>query len=141
MAAPTSSPCSREATTWRECLKKQDYGPDLELKECDKPRVAYYACINNWRQSENSLSGRPKAAATPESFYGPPQCAEANDSLQRCMQIYMFEVSNCRKEMDQLKVCVTTHDPRAQMYHPKADKDAAAGAAQQSWWSKLFARK
>ena len=133
-STPTSTasppPCQREASTWRECLKRKEYSPDLELNECTAPRNQYYGCINAWRQADAAVKGLPAPSA--KSFYGPAACADHNDMLLRCMQIYMFEVANCKKEMDELKLCVTTHDPNARSFAPNLENSKAGDKGPQN---------
>nr|CCC92627.1 conserved hypothetical protein [Trypanosoma congolense IL3000] len=98
------APCAVEATLWRSCLKDFDYGPDRPKGACDTQRLGYYACIKDW----TSRQQQEKYNYT--KFNLVDACVEEAEKLHQCMMTGMFEISNCKEAMAQLKRCGARHD-------------------------------
>lgn len=153
-ATPSGSletPCVPERELWRNCMKRNDYQPDRDLRSCNETRADYYTCINAWR----AANPPPKDRAPVGTVH--PLCTGLSDRLRTCMEIYMFETHRCQNEMARLRECVATVDKEVSSV--KADWDAdskkrqdaemaeKAGLspggtpAQQAIWSELWEKK
>ncbi|CBH13957.1 hypothetical protein, conserved [Trypanosoma brucei gambiense DAL972] len=98
------APCAVEATLWRSCLKEFDYGPDRPKGACENQRLGYYSCIKDWtaKQGEGLYDYR--------KFNLIGACAGEAEKLHQCMMVGMFEISNCKEPMAELKRCGARHD-------------------------------
>ena len=123
-------PCAEESKSWRECLKQNDYTPDRVLSKCDSTRHPYYKCINAWRATQPPPPNGAKVGAIP------PLCSGMADRLRLCMEMNMFEVGKCQREMGDLRGCVAQVDPEvaavtremhADVVKAQREKDAAMG--------------
>ena len=129
MSGTVDTPCRSETLMWRECLKGFDYGPERPDAECNRERVRYYACMKEWRTTQDPK----KAAAVPDTsnnvvkgsihpstapttgaaaFHAtmPGDCTRFSNALHNCMMISAFEAAKCRDEMLHLRVCASKYD-------------------------------
>jgi hypothetical protein len=105
-------PCETEAFIWRECMKEFDYMPDKGVKRCDDPRIAYFACMNTWRQSDAAKADAAKLQAHSNTAFGMPRdCVGFSEKLRQCMEMNMFNTEHCKLEMHELQHCVAKYDP------------------------------